>query len=93
MLIELSKMYYRQLNPEKVQVGELKEEVNLNISEPHASYQCTNCLTVYDEKYGDPGAGISVGTAFENLPDTYRCHVCDSAKIEFVIISQPSFLK
>jgi rubredoxin len=86
LLIELSKMYFRQLNPEKVLVNEVKDEVGKTPSEisSSTSYQCSNCLTVYDKKYGDEAAGIPAGTAFEDLPDNYKCHVCDGAKGEFV---------
>jgi rubredoxin len=51
------------------------------------SYQCSNCLTVYDRKYGDPAANIPPGIPFENLPDTYVCHVCESPKKYFVPLS------
>jgi rubredoxin len=84
LLIELSKLYFRQLNPEKEHVSEIKEETKAQ--EGTGSYQCSNCLTVYDEKYGDPASGISVGTPFNDLPETYKCHVCDSPKKDFVPI-------
>jgi rubredoxin len=82
VLIELSKLYFRQLNPEKEKSEEVKPQPVLNGSTPH--YQCSNCLTIYDEKYGDPIAGISPGVPFEILPETYKCHVCDSPKKYFV---------
>jgi rubredoxin len=82
LLIELSKLYFRQLNPEKEQVHEVKVEANATTI--LTSYQCSNCLTIYDKEYGDPTSGIAAGTSFENLPETYRCHVCDSLKKDFV---------
>jgi rubredoxin/dissimilatory sulfite reductase (desulfoviridin) alpha/beta subunit len=82
LLIELSKLYFRQLNPEKEYVKEIIEEGKVTGSA--TSYQCTNCLTVYDKKYGDPASGIPVGMPFEDLPETYKCHVCDSPKKYFV---------
>jgi len=81
LLIELSKLYFRQLNPEK-EYTVVMEEGKANGSA--TSYQCSNCLTVYDKKYGDPASGIPAGMAFENLPETYRCHVCDSPKKYFI---------
>ena len=84
LLIELSKLYFRQLNPEKEFVEEVKHEIH------HAGhvtiYQCSNCLTIYDQQYGDPISNIPVGTSFENLADTYQCHVCDSPKKYFVAV-------
>jgi len=82
LLIELSKLYFRQLNPEKESAHEIKEEVKTTRSV--TSYQCSNCLTVYDKKYGDPISGIPAGVAFDDLPETYQCHVCDSPKKDFV---------
>ncbi len=82
LLIELSKLYFRQLNPEKEHGGEAKKETHVNGFV--TSYQCSNCLTIYDKKYGDPASNIPVGVPFEELPDTYRCHVCDSGKKDFL---------
>ena len=81
LLIELSKMYFRQLNPEKEHINEIKEEVTINGSV--TIYQCINCLTVYDKNYGDPISGIPAGVDFDNLPEAYMCHVCDSSKKDF----------
>ncbi|HYH55303.1 MAG TPA: rubredoxin, partial [Anseongella sp.] len=81
LLIEISKTYFRQLNPEK----ELPPDKAARKEAPpsEVSYQCSNCLTVYDRKFGDPAAEIPAGTPFEKLPDHYRCHVCDSGKEYF----------
>jgi len=82
LLIELSKLYFRQLNPEKEHTTEVKQDVHLNGYV--TSYQCSNCLTIYDKKYGDSTRNIPPGVPFEDLPDTYRCHVCDSVKKYFL---------
>jgi rubredoxin len=82
LLIELSKLYFRQLNPEKEQRDEAQLE--LSTEELISYYQCSNCLTIYDPRYGDVSFGISPGTAFEDLPEGYQCNVCDSAKRYFV---------
>lgn len=84
LLIELSKLYFRQLNPEQEKTDEVKPAPAANGKTP--VYQCSNCLTVYDPKYGDPQAGIPPGVDFRNLPDSYTCHVCDSSKKDFVPI-------
>lgn len=83
LLIELSKLYFRQLNPEKEQAQDTHfDQVEANNA--ITSFQCSNCLTIYDLKYGDPESGINPGTPFEKLPATYTCRVCDSAKEFFV---------
>jgi rubredoxin len=51
-------------------------------------YQCKNCLTVYDEKAGDPENGIDPGTLFQQLPDSFCCSVCDSPKGNFAPVKK-----
>lgn len=85
LLIELSKLYFRQLNPEKEKVVDGKKE-EIHINGLATSFQCSNCLTIYDKKYGDPGFNIPPGIAFEKLPENYKCHVCDSPKKYFVAV-------
>jgi len=47
-------------------------------------YQCKHCMTVYDEKAGEPLNGINPGVAFENLPQTYCCPLCESPGEDFI---------
>lgn len=84
LLIELSKLYFRQLNPDR----EIRDEAISEVPLPEKTtvYQCPNCLTLYDERYGDKTCGIPPGTRFEALPSTYVCHVCSSPKRDFVQI-------
>jgi rubredoxin len=86
LLVELSKLYFRQLNPEKETSKEIREEI-LPGRHTLPVYQCTNCLTVYDPRYGDELAHIPPGVSFADLPDTYRCHVCDTEKRHFSPVS------
>ena len=46
-------------------------------------YICDVCGWVYDPQTGDPGNGISPGTAFEDLPDDWVCPVCFVPKDKF----------
>lgn len=41
---------------------------------------CINCGYIYDPAVGDPMSEIAPGTAFENLPETWVCPLCYSAK-------------
>jgi rubredoxin len=85
LLIELSKLYFRQLNPEKDKPEEIKPDSSMKGTIP--LYQCSNCLTIYDPKYGDPQANIPPGVPFEKLPEAYTCHVCDGGKKDFVPVT------
>jgi flavin reductase (DIM6/NTAB) family NADH-FMN oxidoreductase RutF/rubredoxin len=48
-----------------------------------ASYKCSVCGYVYDPAEGDSTSGISAGTPFEDLPDSWVCPVCGAPKTEF----------
>jgi rubredoxin len=50
---------------------------------PTTVHQCKHCLTVYDEQFGEPENGIEVGTAFNNLPVSYCCPLCEAPKQDF----------
>lgn len=39
-------------------------------------YICTNCGYVYDPALGDPLSNVPPGTAFEKLPEQWRCPIC-----------------
>ena len=46
-------------------------------------YTCDVCGYVYDPAAGDPDNGVSPGTAFEKLPDSWVCPVCGAGKDQF----------
>ncbi len=39
-------------------------------------YRCRVCGYLYDPGNGDAAGGIEPGTAFEELPDKWKCPVC-----------------
>jgi rubredoxin len=50
--------------------------------------QCKNCLSVYDEEFGDEVNGIKAGVSFEDLPEIYSCPTCSSEKSAFLPLSK-----
>ena len=48
-----------------------------------AKYECSVCGYVYDPELGDPDAGITAGTPFEEIPDYWVCPDCGASKSEF----------
>jgi rubredoxin len=46
-------------------------------------YGCSACDYEYDPKLGDPEHGIAPGTAFEDIPDGWRCPECGISKDAF----------
>ncbi|MDN3669662.1 rubredoxin [Echinicola jeungdonensis] len=84
LLIELSYKYYDQLEVRKT--SDPVDTVEGTPKKQHRKYQCSSCLTVYDEKYGDPESEIAAGTSFLKLPEDYNCPVCESPKSAFKLI-------
>jgi rubredoxin len=64
-----------------VAVGQLKQGTEKKLEE--YVYQCTNCLSVYDPAAGEPGNAIAPGTAFDKLPASYVCPLCEAEKESF----------
>ncbi len=46
-------------------------------------YQCPDCFSVYDEREGEAENNIAAGTLFKNLPENYKCSICETAKEKF----------
>lgn len=47
------------------------------------SYVCVICGFTYNPEEGDPSMGIPPGTAFEDLPEDYKCPICNASKEYF----------
>ncbi|NNC49875.1 MAG: rubredoxin domain-containing protein [Flaviramulus sp.] len=80
LLMELSQLYFEQLGTEKDEenIKEVaKETYKVEV------YQCKECLTVYNELYGDMTQNIAPNTSFENLSETYECSLCEAPKSSF----------
>ena len=93
-LISLCKFYYEQQC-----VGNAIEDRNPgneNVQPDHMIeqevYQCRYCGTVYDEEAGEPENNIQPGTLFLNLPKSWLCPLCESAKTDFIPVHKSSLL-
>ncbi|MGE5656677.1 MAG: rubredoxin [Actinomycetota bacterium] len=51
-------------------------------------YECRACGYVYEPKKGSSQGQIPAGTAFEDLPQRWRCPVCGAAKSQFTNIGE-----
>ena len=49
-------------------------------------YKCRVCSYVYDPEIGEPKTNTDPGTAFDDLPDLWRCPKCGAGKIRFIEI-------
>jgi flavin reductase (DIM6/NTAB) family NADH-FMN oxidoreductase RutF/rubredoxin len=50
---------------------------------PLPRFKCPVCGYIYEPEKGDASSGIIPGTAFENLPDDWKCPVCETPKNDF----------
>jgi flavin reductase (DIM6/NTAB) family NADH-FMN oxidoreductase RutF/rubredoxin len=79
-------------SPTYLDRGQLEEERRTSLSESDESgevkavareYICVICGFTYDPAEGDPSVGIPPGTPFDELPEDYRCPVCNATKEYF----------
>jgi rubredoxin len=62
-----------------------KAEPGDGMANPEDMYRCqtVNCGYIYDPDRGDRKGKIAKGTRFEELPDTWRCPVCEASTKRF----------
>ena len=58
-------------------------------ADPDSTLECRICWYVYDPSQGDEIEQIPPGTAFDQLPDHWRCPQCDAEKHLFLVL-EPS---
>jgi flavin reductase (DIM6/NTAB) family NADH-FMN oxidoreductase RutF/rubredoxin len=72
----------KEKEAESEQSTEFVEE-KLKVNSSMDVFTCTVCGYQYDPEEGDPTAGIPPGTSFEDLPEDYRCPICNAGKEYF----------
>ncbi len=82
LLIELSHLYFDQLDTEKPHAPEPKKK-EVGDAVKYNLYECRDCLSTYDSRFGDTTQDIMQGIPFEQLPDNYVCSVCGADKHHF----------
>ena len=60
--------------------GDTEANVRDITDDDDESYICTICGHVYNPEEGDPTIGIPPGTPFRELPEDYRCPICNAGK-------------
>jgi len=54
----------------------------------YRKFLCIVCGFIYDEAKGDPDSGLSPGTRWEDIPETWSCPQCGVSKSDFEEITQ-----
>ncbi len=49
-------------------------------------WMCINCGWIYDEQVGYPPSQIAPGTAWEDIPEDWKCPDCLTGKSEFDLV-------
>lgn len=68
--------------PEPEPDPEPKKEESKSVS-PESKFICSICGFQYDPEEGDPTMGIPPGTPWEDVPDDYKCPICNAGKEYF----------
>ncbi|MGL5111660.1 MAG: rubredoxin [Flavobacterium sp.] len=84
ILIELSKLYFDALGESILEISSITTKKDLKMED---SYQCSECLTIYNADFGDPSQGIAKGVRFMDVPPTYCCSLCEGEKANFKLIT------
>lgn len=82
-LLYLCKKYYEQLTKDSEVSLVEKREIETDVAQEKSIYCCEECLTLYDESYGDSMQGVEPNTSFSLLPETWHCPVCEAPKTSF----------
>lgn len=69
--------------PESKPKPDKNEEHEHIFDKETGTYTCSICGFQYDPDEGDPALGIPPGTPFEDLPEDYRCPICNAGKDYF----------
>lgn len=82
---EKYKMFAPKNAPTYIEQSKLEEVVaESNVEKPEwEEHICVICGFKYSEEEGDPTVGIPPGTRFEDLPDDYKCPICNAGKDYF----------
>jgi rubredoxin len=80
VLMKLSQIFYAEMgNETEDRIWEESEDA----ADTRIVYQCQDCMTIYDQRYGEPQSGIVEGTPFADLPGSYVCPLCEATKSTF----------
>ncbi len=92
---EKYKMYSPKNSPTYIEKSKLDAEITTTFGEEKVqepehehifdgeSYVCVICGYTYNPEEGDPSMGIPPATPFEDLPEDYKCPICNASKEYF----------
>jgi len=81
--IEKSKLDNEVVPEPEEKIESKPESAQKQTDEKPGTFTCTICGFQYNPEEGDPTAGIPPGTPFEDVPDDYKCPICNASKEYF----------
>jgi rubredoxin len=66
-------------------IYQTKECIVSEVAE-YKSWICLICGWIYNEEDGIPEEGIAPATRFTDIPENWRCPLCDVGKADFVAV-------
>lgn len=95
-LVSLCKLFYENESRQDMlkEFGTAKRAAEIH--EGHSDrllQQCSRCLSIYDEQFGEPSQNIVPETPFEKLPVSYHCPVCGAGIPFFRTVSENTLYK
>lgn len=49
---------------------------------------CQGCFFIYDPMYGDQESNVDPMTNFEEIPEGWKCPICDNTKTQFIPLTE-----
>jgi rubredoxin len=75
--------YAHQSKQAPAVVKKQKKDMSVKPEKKEYTFQCSHCLSIYEESIGEPENKIPAGTIFERLPSSYECPICEAPKEDF----------
>jgi rubredoxin len=75
--------------PEQINIVEVASDTGAcaeGASNDFKQWVCVICRWIYDESAGLPEEGIAPGTRWADLPEDWRCPLCDVGKEDFAVV-------
>jgi rubredoxin len=91
-MVSLCKFFYERKGEEvsSSEASHSSEDIKAEVGTAKSIHQCKHCLTTYDHVLGDVENGIPPSTLFNDVPNTYKCPLCEAGKEDFVVVGESS---
>ncbi|MGV2293243.1 rubredoxin [Trinickia sp. YCB016] len=86
LVVSLDEPYGKSAAPAANEASSTGEPGPGPAAETFKQWVCVICGWIYDEAAGVPEEGIAPGTRWADVPDDWRCPLCDVGKEDFALV-------